>query len=100
MRHVAIVGTSEPVVNNTSVVRSGFPVARRQALADGGDVGPVAGESRSLSAPAPRADVEMVQGRDRARLAPEPGSPVGIGGELVGETLMATVRSRRVSRAR
>ena len=45
------------------------------------------------------ADVRMVQRGDRPRLALEPGAQIGIAGDSLGRTLIATVRSRRVSRA-
>ena len=46
-----------------------------------------------------RADVRMIELRDRARFAVEALAELRIGGETSGRTLMATVRSRRVSRA-
>ena len=47
-----------------------------------------------------RADVGMVEGGDGARLALEPRAAVGVLARCAGSTLMATVRSSRVSRAR
>ena len=46
-----------------------------------------------------RADVRMIELRDRARLAVEPLAELRIGGECLGRILIATVRSSRVSRA-
>ena len=47
-----------------------------------------------------RADVRVVQAGDRLRLALEAGAAVRVGADTAGgRTLMATVRSRRVSRA-
>ena len=46
------------------------------------------------------ADVGVVERGDRLGLALEAGATVGVGGEVGGSSLIATVRSRRVSRAR
>ena len=46
-----------------------------------------------------RADVGVGELRDRARFAVEPLAQLRIGGERAGSTLIATVRSSRVSRA-
>ncbi len=45
------------------------------------------------------ADVWVAQAGDGPGLALEPGAAVRVGADLGGRTLMATVRSRRVSRA-
>ena len=47
-----------------------------------------------------RADVRMIERRDRARLTLETVAKLRIGGERAARILIATVRSSRVSRAR
>ena len=47
-----------------------------------------------------RADVRMIERGDRARLALEALAQLRVRRRLAGRTLIATVRSRRVSRAR
>ena len=47
-----------------------------------------------------RADVRVVETRQRARLALEALAALGVGAGCGGRTLIATVRSSRVSRAR
>jgi hypothetical protein len=47
-----------------------------------------------------RADMRMIERRDRAGLAVEPFAELRIAASFGGRTLIATIRSRRVSRAR